>query len=61
MRVWLPPSHCRITLLHFRTWRINEVASAIGIDDPFYFSRLFKQQMGLSPAHYRKNNGIERQ
>lgn len=48
-------------LLHFRTWRINEVASAIGIDDPFYFSRLFKQQMGLSPAHYRKNNGIERQ
>lgn len=48
-------------LLHFNTWRINEVASAIGIDDPFYFSRLFKQQMGLSPAHYRKNKGIERQ
>ncbi|SEJ64924.1 AraC-like ligand binding domain-containing protein [Dyadobacter sp. SG02] len=48
-------------LLHFSTWRINEVASAIGIDDPFYFSRLFKQQMGLSPAHYRKNKGIERQ
>ena len=48
-------------LLHFSTWRINEVASAIGIDDPFYFSRLFKQQMGLSPAHYRKNKGIDRQ
>lgn len=48
-------------LLHFSTWRINEVASAIGIDDPFYFSRLFKQQMGLSPVHYRKNKGIERQ
>lgn len=48
-------------LLHFSSWRINEVASAIGIDDPFYFSRLFKQQMGLSPAHYRKNKGIERQ
>jgi AraC-like DNA-binding protein len=48
-------------LLHFSTWRVNEVASAIGIDDPFYFSRLFKQQMGLSPAHYRKNKGIERQ
>ncbi|WP_229212924.1 AraC family transcriptional regulator [Dyadobacter soli] len=37
------------------------MASAIGIDDPFYFSRLFKQQMGLSPAHYRKNKGVERQ
>lgn len=48
-------------LLHFSTWRINEVASAIGIDDPFYFSRLFKQQIGLSPAHYRKNKGVERQ
>jgi len=48
-------------LLHFSTWRINEVASAIGIDDPFYFSRLFKQQMGLSPAHYRKNKDIPRQ
>lgn len=48
-------------LLHFSSWRVNEVASAIGIDDPFYFSRLFKQQMGLSPAHYQKNKGIERQ
>lgn len=46
-------------LLHFSTLRINEVASEIGIDDPFYFSRLFKQQMGVSPAHYRKNKGID--
>ncbi|CAN5533576.1 AraC family transcriptional regulator [soil metagenome] len=41
-------------LLHFSKLRINEVASKIGIDDPFYFSRLFKQQMGISPAAYRK-------
>ncbi|WP_353718491.1 AraC family transcriptional regulator [Dyadobacter sp. 676] len=45
-------------LLHFGAMRVNEVASAIGIDDPFYFSRLFKQQMGIPPAHYRKNKGI---
>ncbi|GGN04699.1 transcriptional regulator [Dyadobacter beijingensis] len=44
-------------LLHFGTMRVNEVASAIGIDDPFYFSRLFKQQMGISPAHYKRDKG----
>jgi AraC-like DNA-binding protein len=41
-------------LLHFSELRISEVATEIGIDDPFYFSRLFKQQMGVSPAKYRK-------
>ena len=54
-------NHLRIQkacqLLHFSNLRINEVASQLGIDDPFYFSRLFKQQMGLSPAAYRKNEG----
>lgn len=53
-------NHLRIQqacqLLHFSDLRINEVASRVGIDDPFYFSRLFKQQMGVSPAAYKKNN-----
>lgn len=53
-------NHLRIQkacqLLHFSELRINEVASQIGIDDPFYFSRLFKQQMGVSPAKYRKKD-----
>jgi AraC-like DNA-binding protein len=52
-------NHLRIQkacqLLHFSKLRINEVASHIGIDDPFYFSRLFKKQMGISPLVYRKN------
>jgi AraC-like DNA-binding protein len=56
-------NHLRIQkacqLLHFSELRINEVASQIGIDDPFYFSRLFKQQMGVSPVLYRKNKGTE--
>lgn len=46
-------------LLHFSTLRINEVACQIGIDDSFYFSRLFKQQMGVSPAQYRKKEGVD--
>ena len=44
-------------LLHFSQLRINEIALQIGISDPFYFSRLFKQQMGVSPAKYRKMEG----
>lgn len=57
-------NHLRIQracqLLHFSDLRINEVASRLGIDDPFYFSRLFKKQMGVSPAEYRKSEGIQR-
>lgn len=55
-------NHLRIQkacqLLHFSDLRINEVASQIGIDDPFYFSRLFKKQMGVSPVEYRRTEGI---
>ena len=54
-------NHLRIQkscqLLHFTDLRINEVALKIGIEDPFYFSRLFKNQMGMSPVAYRKNEG----
>jgi AraC family transcriptional regulator of arabinose operon len=47
-------------LLHFSDLHINEVAAQLGIDDTFYFSRLFKKQMGVSPAEYRKSEGIQR-
>lgn len=32
-----------------------EIAKAIGIDDPVYFSRLFKKVTGLKPTDYRKH------
>ncbi len=48
-------------LLHFKELRINEVASQLGIDDPFYCSRLFKKQMGVSPVEYRKSEGVRRE
>lgn len=55
-------NHLRIQkscqLLQFSELRINEVALEIGIVDPFYFSRLFKQQMGVSPGNYRKNGRV---
>jgi len=40
--------------LQFTTLRINEISLKLGIDDPYYFSRLFTKTMGLSPAEYRK-------
>ena len=34
--------------------KIKEISDKIGYDDPYYFSRLFKQIMGKSPKEYRK-------
>lgn len=39
--------------LLFTDLRVNEIASKLGIDDPYYFSRLFTKVTGASPAKYR--------
>ncbi|HYH56823.1 MAG TPA: AraC family transcriptional regulator, partial [Anseongella sp.] len=41
-------------LLHFTDLRIYEVAARTGIGDPYYFSRVFKENMGVSPKEYRQ-------
>ena len=41
-------------LLDFTDMKINQVCFKIGIDDTYYFSRLFTKIMGLSPRDYRK-------
>ena len=33
---------------------IDEIAEAVGYDDPASFRRLFKRKAGLTPAAYRK-------
>ncbi len=33
---------------------IKNISYSIGISDPLYFSRLFRQRVGMSPAQYRK-------
>ncbi len=33
---------------------VAEVAAAIGVEDPLYFSRLFRQQTGEAPSIYRQ-------
>lgn len=45
-------------LLLFSNKRINEISYEIGFEDPYYFSRLFKQYMGISPKEYRIKNKI---
>jgi len=41
-----------IQLLETRQYRVNEIAVMCGFSDPKYFTRHFKQHMGVSPAKY---------
>ena len=43
---------CR--LLDNSGWMIADVAHEMGFDDQFYFSRVFRKVMGMSPGEYRK-------
>lgn len=40
-------------LLESTSARVKEVAAALGYDDPFYFSRVFKSLSAVAPLHYR--------
>ncbi|PSL44830.1 AraC-like protein [Chitinophaga niastensis] len=40
--------------LLFTNLRIKEVAAQLGMEDPYYFSRLFTKVMGMSPIQYRE-------
>jgi AraC-like DNA-binding protein len=39
--------------LQFTTLRINEIADKLGMQDPYYFSRMFTRCTGTSPIKYR--------
>ncbi|HUQ64768.1 MAG TPA: AraC family transcriptional regulator [Flavitalea sp.] len=42
-------------LLQFTKLRVKEIANNLGIEDPYYFSKLFTSVMGTSPRQYRSN------
>ncbi|GHV95070.1 hypothetical protein AGMMS50293_13900 [Spirochaetia bacterium] len=42
-------------LLQRRSGSIKEIAIAVGIEDPLYFSTVFKQITGKSPKNYMEN------
>jgi AraC-like DNA-binding protein len=35
--------------------KINQIALKLAFDDPYYFSRIFKKMMGISPKEYRQS------
>ncbi len=48
-------------MLETTSLTVKEVAAALGYDDPFYFSRVFKSINGLAPTDYRharRENGM---
>ena len=44
--------------LQFTDLRINEIADRLGIEDPYYFSRMFTKIIGVSPVKYRSRKKI---
>jgi AraC-like DNA-binding protein len=42
--------------LSFTNMAVKELAINVGVDDPYYFSRMFTRLMGISPSEYRKRN-----
>lgn len=47
-------------LLETTDMKINQICSKVGIDDCYYFSRLFTKTIGVAPRCYRQRNGTFR-
>jgi AraC-like DNA-binding protein len=45
--------------LYHSEMKIKDIASMLGYEDPYYFSRLFKKHLNMSPFQYRmlRNEG----
>jgi AraC-like DNA-binding protein len=41
------------------TLTVEAVAAELGYEDPFYFSRVFREHFGRSPAQFRDAAGSE--
>lgn len=46
-------------MLKYSDEPISEIASAVGFEDPFYFSKIFKSEFQVSPRQYRNKHSIE--
>lgn len=42
------------SLLERTTYNIKEISEIVGYENPLYFSKVFKKEIGKSPAQYRK-------
>lgn len=53
LRVQTAMKFFELTGLH-----VNQVCHKVGIEDPYYFSRLFRKRTGLSPSEWRQKGNI---
>ena len=42
-----------VSLLRMTDLSVQDIAYQCGFDDPFYFSRIFKKRVGITPSKYR--------
>jgi AraC family transcriptional regulator, transcriptional activator of pobA len=42
-------------ILQYENKRMKEIAFALGFQDPYYFSKFFKNHTGMSPSEYEKS------
>ena len=53
VRDWTIERACQ--LLKSTNMKINQIALKLAFDDPYYFSRIFKKIVGVSPKAYRES------
>lgn len=57
-------NHFRISrskdLLQYTSLSVNEISYEVGLENPYYFCRLFKKVEGLTPSEFRSSKMMER-
>jgi AraC-like DNA-binding protein len=51
--------HAAAQDIYFSILPIKDIAMSYGIEDPYYFSRLFKKIIGISPKNYRNSENTD--
>ena len=57
--IYLRINEAKKLLLKYPERPVAEIGKQVGYDDPYYFSRIFKKQTGISPSSYYAERGGE--